>query len=628
MTENKEILWDTLICSGLVFDGFGGKPQLIDVAIKDGKIVAKGLSLPRENAAAVIDATDRWVMPGLLDIHTHLDLEVEIAPGLGEVVRHGTTTVVVGNCSLGTAFGAQKTASQNPIIDCFARVENIPKHVLERCAGVMNWDNSADYLKHLEQLPLGPNMAPLIPHSMLRIKVMGLEASIKRDATEEELVQMASILQEAVDQGYIGFSTDNLPFHYLAEHPNTDQRIPTQFAKLSELKRLTAILRSNDRVWQATPMPSSTVGTLARFILTSGRLYGKALRVSALTALDFSNAPKAGETFLKIAKLLNSNLLKGDFHLQALSMPFKMWGDGVTMPILEEYESTCQLIAKELDDREGRLELLNDPQFITRFKKDWHKGKSGWNLPHLMSRLGLLLETFSRELVDITVDRCPLPSWNGETLDQPFRRLQQYQRNETGASSDEEATFFETFSAVADDADFILEILRKWDKDFRWFTIIANKDPQRVKELLFHEHTLPGFNDSGAHLTNLAFYDGNLVTLKIAAQESLDKVSEAVKRLTHEPAQFFGIDVGNLNIGAQADLIVIDPQALKNYDSDSKREIKYRDDFQNEQLVNRSDGVVCNTIIAGHRAWQDTDFTPLLGTIKMGRPLTYAGRMT
>ncbi|MFT5691543.1 MAG: N-acyl-D-aspartate/D-glutamate deacylase, partial [Oceanicoccus sp.] len=202
------------------------------------------------------------------------------------------------------------------------------------------------------------------------------------------------------------------------------------------------------------------------------------------------------------------------------------------------------------------------------------------------------------------------------------------QRNETGANSDEEATFFETFSAVADDADFILEILRKWDKDFRWFTIIANKDPQRVKELLFHEHTLPGFNDSGAHLTNLAFYDGNLVTLKIAAQESLDKVSEAVKRLTHEPAQFFGIDVGNLNIGAQADLIVIDPQALKNYDSDSKREIKYRDDFQNEQLVNRSDGVVCNTIIAGHRAWQDTDFTPLLGTIKMGRPLTYAGRMT
>jgi N-acyl-D-aspartate/D-glutamate deacylase len=307
-------------------------------------------------------------------------------------------------------------------------------------------------------------------------------------------------------------------------------------------------------------------------------------------------------------------------------MPFKLWGDGVAIPIFEEYESTCQLIAKELDDTEGRLELLNDPHWIAQFKRDWTTGKSGWNIPHLLSKLGLLLETFSRELVDIVADRCPLEHWHGETLDKPYARLLQYQQDKTGAINDLEAAFFDQCGLVVDEADFFLELLRQWDKDFIWFTVIANENPEKVKELLFHKDTMPGFNDSGAHLTNMAFYDGNLVTLKLAAEESLDKVAVAVKRLTSEPANFFGLDVGNLNIGTQADITIVNPEVLNSYDSDSKRELIYREDFDNEQLVNRSDGVVEHTIIAGHSAWQNGDFTPELGNVKMGRPLIFSGR--
>ena len=96
-----------LIRNALVFDGSGAAPRREDLAIRDGRIAARGSNLPVEGAARVVDAGGRWLMPGLLDIHTHLDLEVELAPGLPESVRHGTTTVVVGNCSLGTAFGAQ-----------------------------------------------------------------------------------------------------------------------------------------------------------------------------------------------------------------------------------------------------------------------------------------------------------------------------------------------------------------------------------------------------------------------------------------------------------------------------------------------------------------------------------------
>ena len=135
--------WDTLIKNALVFDGTGGPPQQQEIAIKDGRIAARGTALPTTQAARVIDGEGKWLMPGLLDIHTHLDLEVDLEPGLPEVVRHGTTTVLVGNCSLGTCFGRQQEGDQNPIVDCFTRVENIPKSVLNKCVEAVEWDNTA-----------------------------------------------------------------------------------------------------------------------------------------------------------------------------------------------------------------------------------------------------------------------------------------------------------------------------------------------------------------------------------------------------------------------------------------------------------------------------------------------------
>jgi predicted amidohydrolase YtcJ len=46
---------------------------------------------------------------------------------------------------------------------------------------------------------------------------------------------------------------------------------------------------------------------------------------------------------------------------------------------------------------------------------------------------------------------------------------------------------------------------------------------------------LPGFNDSGAHLINLAFFDGNLLRLQVAQRHSIERVALAVRRLTREP---------------------------------------------------------------------------------------------
>ena len=171
------------------------------------------------------------------------------------------------------------------------------------------------------------------------------------------------------------------------------------------------------------------------------------------------------------------------------------------------------------------------------------------------------------------------------------------------------------------EGEFLLHLFRRYDRDLRWWFTIANDRPGILRDLLFHPHLLPGFNDSGAHLINLAFFDGNLLTLQIAARESLEMVAKAVRRLTREPAEFFGVDAGRLDVGAQADVVLLDPEALRHYDTDANRRMIYRDIFEHEQLVNRSDGVVAAVFIAGEQVWDGTDFTPALGSKRLGRAL-------
>jgi N-acyl-D-aspartate/D-glutamate deacylase len=175
-----------------------------------------------------------------------------------------------------------------------------------------------------------------------------------------------------------------------------------------------------------------------------------------------------------------------------------------------------------------------------------------------------------------------------------------------------------------DDAEFMLHLMRAYDKRFRFWVDVANVGNEGVLPLLLHKYTLPGFNDSGAHITNMAFFDGNLMSLKLAQQESLATVSTMVKRLTSEPAAFFGLDVGTLEIGAQADIVLIDPEALSQWDDNSTRQFSYRDLFEHKQMVSRSDGVVSQVMIHGEPVWENGDFTPSLGTRPLGRALRAA----
>ena len=602
--------WQILIRGARLFDGTGSPSAMEDIAIAGGRIAARGTGLAPECAERVVDARGLWLLPGLLDIHTHLDLEVELAPGLPESVRHGTTTVVVGNCSLGTAFGAQRRNGDDPILDCFTRVENMPKPVLRKVVDRIDWHTTGEYFEHLDRLPLGPNIVPLLPHSMLRIEAMGsTDAAVRREPTTTERARMRNLLEAAMAQGYAGLSTDSIPFHYLANDPHKSERIPAQHASWSELRQLLDVVRNHDRVWQCTPDASNRAKTFLRFFLTSGRLFGKPLRTSALTAVDLTHERNTYKLFPLIANLLNSKLLDGRFHFQVLGTPFRMYAEGAICPIFEEFESSRRLMALDIEDADGRLREMRSDDFGRVFVREWHDAGA--------------VSTFNRDLDSLHIERAPVPEWRGETFGAVYRRLKASQSGDAAAARSElERRAFADFpQPLAREGEFLLHLFRRYDRELRWYFIVANDRPEILRDLLFHPHLLPGFNDSGAHLINLAFFDGNLLTLQVAARESLEMVAKAVRRLTREPAEFFGVDAGRLDVGAQADVVLIDPQALQAYDTDANRRMIYRDIFEHEQLVNRSDGVVAAVFIAGELVWDGAECTPALGQKRLGRAL-------
>lgn len=101
MTSDRP--FDTILRNGRYFDGTGSPSGIRDVGVRDGRVAAVSAQpLDANGCARVIDASDRWVLPGMVDIHTHYDVEVLRGPALAESLRHGVTTILIGSCSLST----------------------------------------------------------------------------------------------------------------------------------------------------------------------------------------------------------------------------------------------------------------------------------------------------------------------------------------------------------------------------------------------------------------------------------------------------------------------------------------------------------------------------------------------
>ena len=241
--------FDLVITNGTVVDGTGLPRRTADVGVREGRIAAIGFIDPSEGTR-VIDATGKVVAPGIVDPHTHYDPQLTFEPYGTSSCYHGVTTVVAGNC--GFSVAPLKPGDAPWLIQLFARVEGMDPSALEGIP-VDGFESFPEFLASMRG-KIGINAAYYIGHCALRRYVMG-DAAQEREATPDEIEQMAAIVREAMEAGAAGFSSTHSPTHF----DSADRPVPS---RLSSLEELTALSEAAGRAGGGSLayLPGSAVG--------------------------------------------------------------------------------------------------------------------------------------------------------------------------------------------------------------------------------------------------------------------------------------------------------------------------------------------------------------------------------
>jgi N-acyl-D-aspartate/D-glutamate deacylase len=516
--------FDTVIAGGLVFDGKGNTPITADVGVRGDRVTAIGRDLPRDPSTRVLDARGRWVVPGFIDLHTHYDAELEVAPALSESVRHGVTAVMLGSCSLSLAVG-----TPDDLCDMYCRVEGMPDELVRPVMHARKtWDGHRDYFHHLAELPLGPHVCSFVGHSAIRAHVMGISRSLDRRVRPDarELAAMEALIHEGLDEGYVGLSIQTLPWDKMGgDKDHRSQPLPSTFARWSEHRRLLREVRERGRVFQGVPNVSTKWNVLL-FMLESLPLLRKRLKTTVISMMDLRGQRGLHRLTGLLSRVVN-RVLGGDFRWQALPEPFDLWADGIDLVVFEEFGAGAA--ALHLRDHADRARLLADPKYRAWFRRQWTSK--------------LLPKVFHRQL-----------AW-AEILDCPDRAL-----------------IGRTFADVAaergaDQVDVFLDLVSQHGERLRWYTVMANDRARPLAWIMSHPDVLIGFSDAGAHLRQMAHYNFPLRMLyRVREAERAGRpfmsVERAVWRLTGELADWLGLDAGTIETGKRADLVVIDPEGL------------------------------------------------------------------
>jgi N-acyl-D-amino-acid deacylase len=182
---------DILIRGGWVVDGTGNPARPADVAIHGERIAEVG-RLAAAQAATVVDATGKYVCPGLVDCHSHSDWSIFANPLAQSTIRQGITAEVVGNCGNGSAPVSEES------------LEAVEAQLRDYAYGEPpTWHTYAEYLEAVRRKGISPNLVWLVGHNTIR-QAAGV---IGPHATEQQLAQMEALTAEAMEAGAVGLST-------------------------------------------------------------------------------------------------------------------------------------------------------------------------------------------------------------------------------------------------------------------------------------------------------------------------------------------------------------------------------------------------------------------------------------
>jgi N-acyl-D-amino-acid deacylase len=211
---------DLVIKGGHVLDGTGAEEKLVDVGIRDGRIVALG-GLQEAKAARIIDATGLKVVPGFIDIHSHVDLDLVRNPGAESKIRQGVTTEVTG------ADGMSVAPLGGPSLD------RTLKAFRDDYGFDCPYRDMDGFFRFTEQRRHAPNLISMIGLGTIREVVVG---ETNRPARADEMDQMKREVVRAVEQGCWGVSTGL-------------EYTPGSFASTEELTALVRVVPEEYRIY-------------------------------------------------------------------------------------------------------------------------------------------------------------------------------------------------------------------------------------------------------------------------------------------------------------------------------------------------------------------------------------------
>jgi N-acyl-D-aspartate/D-glutamate deacylase len=503
--------YDLVIRGGTVMDGTGAPGRRADVAIRGGRVVEIGaLGAARGSARQTLDAEDRVVAPGFVDIHTHYDAQIFWDRMLSISPWHGVTTVVMGNCGFGLA--PTRPEHRGLMVRTLEKVEGMSAAALEAGLGA-DWpfESFPEFLDAVEERGSAINVAALVGHTPLRLYVMG-EESTERAATADEIARMRAIVEEAVLAGAIGFATSKAPTHV----GYGGRPVPSRAAELEEIRALAGALgKLGSGILQAT------VGRGFWFdeFETIARETRRPVTWTALLAGMGGPGSHRG-LLARSAKLLDSGVpVYPQVACRPLNFEFQFKEPFV-------FESMSLFRPVSAADFEGKQRIYRDPEFRRAFAEKTAAGETG-----------ALGASWERTVI----------AWSPTDPSLEERNVAELARERGVAPSD-----------LALD----LSLASKLEARFRM--AVVNTDEDEVEELLQSPYTILGLSDAGAHASQLcdACFSTHLLGHWVRERQAL-RLEEAVRMLTSRPAEVFGItDRGRLAEGLPADVVVFDPETV------------------------------------------------------------------
>lgn len=548
---------DLAIRGGLIYAGSGGEPFAGDIVIRDDRIVAIGST--KERARNDIDADGCMVTPGFIDIHSHYDGQATWSNRLSPSSEHGVTTVVTGNCGVG--FAPCAPADWERLIELMEGVEDIPNAVMS--AGLpWAWETFDDYLDFLDGRHYDVNIGTQLPHSALRVFVMGQRGAERKPATDADLAAMTRLTTDALRAGALGFASSDTLFHRTAR----GEPVPTLRAGDRELDAIAGGIREAGRgvieiLVDLDDEPRSIVARLARIQRSSG--FGL-----SFTLAQAGSDPNKWRAILDEVGAVNE--AGANLRGQVIGRPIGiLLGHDLSYNPFFGCPSYAPLRDMPLAEK---VQRLRDPQWRAR----------------------LLSE-------QPTASTQPIHAF-ARTFDRMFKVAEYIDYEPVLENSVAAQAARNGIAPLALVYDWLLE-----DEGRTMLYVTIGNYVQGTLdhsfEMMSSEHTVFGLGDGGAHYGIICDASWTTHTLTYWGRDRIRgrlELPQLIRKLTREPAEMMGLhDRGRIAVGMKADLNVIDHARLSLFAPHVVNDLP----ASGKRLTQRADGYVA-TIVNGRTTYR------------------------